>query len=160
MIQTPEQQYFLTRLLGFSFSVEYKRGSDNATVDALSRLPLIREEFPGEFMLLASTPIFGWMKEIREENATDLWILDIKAKIEAKEAKSDYTIIEGILYFRFQFCIGPNSKLRQMILTEFHDSRIGGHSGYYCTLCQILDKIFWKGMNQFIRTYVAGCQIC
>jgi len=36
-IQTPEQEAWLPKLLGFSYTIEYKPGPTNATADALSR---------------------------------------------------------------------------------------------------------------------------
>ena len=38
-IATPSQQKWLAKLLGYAFVVEYKKGSDNRVVDALSRHP-------------------------------------------------------------------------------------------------------------------------
>ncbi|KAJ4749205.1 polyprotein [Rhynchospora pubera] len=38
-IQTPEQQQFLSKLVGYSYSIEYKSGPSNAVADALSRVP-------------------------------------------------------------------------------------------------------------------------
>ena len=36
VVQTPDQHHYLRKLLGFSFTVEYKSGSTNSAADALS----------------------------------------------------------------------------------------------------------------------------
>lgn len=37
VIQTPDQQVFLCKLLGFYYTIEYKPGKENIVADALSR---------------------------------------------------------------------------------------------------------------------------
>lgn len=56
VIQSSEQQYFLTQLLGFSFTIVYKRGKENTVTDALSRLPEFNDEGLTEFSTLVSSP--------------------------------------------------------------------------------------------------------
>lgn len=36
VIQTPEQHYYLSKLLGFDYTIQYKAGATNIVVDALS----------------------------------------------------------------------------------------------------------------------------
>lgn len=64
------------------------------------------------------------------------------------------------MYFQGRFCVKPVSNLRLRILEELHASLAGGHLGYYCTLCQVQQSFFWKGMNKFIREFVAHYLIC
>jgi hypothetical protein len=37
VIQTPEQQFYLSKLLGYHYDIEYKTGKTNIVPDALSR---------------------------------------------------------------------------------------------------------------------------
>ncbi|XP_024021923.1 uncharacterized protein LOC21408495 [Morus notabilis] len=43
---------------------------------------------------------------------------------------------------------------------EFHDSVIGGHSGFLRTYKRLSAVVLWRGMKRFIRDYVAHCEIC
>jgi hypothetical protein len=38
VIQTPEQQFYLAKLLGYSYEIVYKPGAQNRVADALSRV--------------------------------------------------------------------------------------------------------------------------
>lgn len=161
IIQSPEQQYFLTRLLGFTFKIVYKKGKDNAAADALLRLLTTEmEEEVAELKKLTSSMISNWADRIADENKSDTWIQNIKEEIKLGKADTDYSVRDGILYFREKFCIGPDSELRSEVFEELHNSRIEGHSGYYRTLRRIRQNFFWKGMNTFVRKFVAACSIC
>lgn len=64
VIQTPEQQTFLCKLLGFQYVIEYKPGKDNVVADSLSRVmeePIQKE---GSIMSL-STPVLDLIEELR-----------------------------------------------------------------------------------------------
>lgn len=54
VVQTPEQQLYLARLLGYDYRIQYRSGKANTAADALSRIP---ENFPGQLFLL-TTPNF------------------------------------------------------------------------------------------------------
>lgn len=38
VIQTPEQQFYLSKLLGYSYDIIYKPDAQNKVIDALSRV--------------------------------------------------------------------------------------------------------------------------
>lgn len=69
-IITPEQQKFISKLMGFEFNIVYRPGRQNVVADTLSRL--------GEAPELAAItgPIWKIWKNIREASATDPEILE------------------------------------------------------------------------------------
>lgn len=48
-VQTPEQQVYPARLMGFNYTIHYRAGKANLAADALSRL---LEPAPGQLLML------------------------------------------------------------------------------------------------------------
>ncbi|KAL4579336.1 hypothetical protein LXL04_015478 [Taraxacum kok-saghyz] len=63
-IQTPEQQKWLTKLMGYTFELHYKPGKQNKVADALSRI-----EPPT--LLALSRPSATWLNELRSYLTTN-----------------------------------------------------------------------------------------
>lgn len=62
-VGTPFQQNWITKLLGYSFKVEYKKGVDNKVANALSR----REGWDGEVSIsVLSMPVATWVDRVKE----------------------------------------------------------------------------------------------
>lgn len=63
VVQTPEQQLYLARLLGYDYKIQYRSGKANAAADALSRIP---DTTPGQLLLL-TTPNFVFLQELKKQ---------------------------------------------------------------------------------------------
>lgn len=99
-------------MLGFSFSIVYKRGKDNAAADALSRLPAVEIENEAvQLKELTSVLVSNWAGHMVEENETDPEIRDLKEKLIKENSDSNFKIRVGVLYHRGKFYLGSTSKL-------------------------------------------------
>lgn len=65
-----------------------------------------------------------------------------------------------LLLFRGKIYVVENSQVITLIPKEFHDSKMGEHSGVEQTLKRIQGTFWWKKMGEQIRNYVANCLIC
>lgn len=61
VVQTPEQQMYLARLMGQDYSIQYHTGSTNIVVNALSRIP----ENLSSSLLLLSVPCFTFLEKLK-----------------------------------------------------------------------------------------------
>nr|AAN59765.1 Putative retroelement [Oryza sativa Japonica Group]ABF94451.1 retrotransposon protein, putative, unclassified [Oryza sativa Japonica Group] len=94
----------------------YKKGVENGAADALSR-------FPSDSVLelsAVSSIVPDWIKEVIDGYATDLDVCN---------AVPDFSLKDGVLYFKNRMWIGNNAAVQQKILANLHNAPVGGHSG-------------------------------
>lgn len=84
VIQTPEQQYFLAKLLGYSYKIVYRKGHENIAADALSRLPM-EDNNPVNMTLSSSEPVANWVDQIRQENQSNDWARRIRLQVDQQK---------------------------------------------------------------------------
>jgi hypothetical protein len=75
-------------------------------------------------------------------------------------AEPHYTFFDGLLRFKGRIWIGADPELHKMIVSAFHDSPVGGHSGIPVTYRRLVSLFKWTGMKQFIHSFVRSCHIC
>lgn len=59
-----------------------------------------------------------------------------------------------LLYFKDRLFIPLDFGLIPSLLTEFHASPVGGHSGVQATLSQIYASFYWSGMHKDVKQNV------
>ncbi|VFQ82654.1 unnamed protein product [Cuscuta campestris] len=72
VIQTPDQQFYIRKLMGFKFRIEYKPGASNKVADALSRRDVMdgqTSDEPAAVFLAFAQPIPTLLQDIRRDNA-------------------------------------------------------------------------------------------
>ncbi|GAU12540.1 hypothetical protein TSUD_182540 [Trifolium subterraneum] len=150
-LQTPDQQQWLHKFLGYDFVIEYKPGKENLAADALSRV-----------MTLAwSEPISQIIIQIKDEIKADTYWSDIMDKCKSQgNSYLQYTLREGVLYWKNRVVIPKKSALIQQVLHEFHSSPIGGHAGFTRTLARIKSQFYWIAMKKDVLEYIQNCAIC
>ncbi|XP_072094071.1 uncharacterized protein [Arachis hypogaea] len=120
--------------------------SDNRVVDALSR------KFQFAAVLVVSTADWeGIEEEVQQDPKLQGIIQDL---IQGREIVVGYEWRNGRLLYHGRLVISKHSKWIPKFLQQFHDSKIGGHSGFFRTYKRISGVLFWDGMKGTIMEYV------
>jgi hypothetical protein len=140
-LQSPLQRRAMARLMGLWFKISYKKGAENLAADALSCV--------GHLMVIqhCSEVQPAWLQEVLNSYATDT---DAHRRLIELAITSPneqgYALVQGVILLRGRVWIGSNSALQTKLITAFHSSAVGGHSGAHATY-QRLKKLFaWKGL--------------
>jgi hypothetical protein len=153
-LTSPDQQCWLAKLLGYQFEVKYKPGLDNKAADALSRC-----HGDVELQSMVSYPTWTGGKSLLEEVAADPLVQKLKTEVQSK-GKQGFEVKQGVLLYQGRLVISPSSPSIPLLLEEFHNTPMGGHSGFLRTYRRIADNIYWVGMQKRIRDYVRACDTC
>ena len=46
------------------------------------------------------------------------------------------------------------------MILRFHDSLFAGHLGVFRTVYRLHNRVYWPGLHQDVRSYLASCTVC
>ncbi|CAA7021556.1 unnamed protein product [Microthlaspi erraticum] len=154
---TLDYQRWLTRIMGYDFDIEYKVGSENKVADGLSRIVHPTTTLLMSLTIPTSLQIHDLFKEVDESEE----IQKIIRKLAAGETvKPGYGVVDGRLFYNRRLVLPQNSAYIQLILQEYHDSLLGGHSGILKTMKRIQANFYWRKMRKCVQRYVSECPVC
>jgi len=73
---------------------------------------------------------------------------------------AEWSLTDGLLYFRGKIYVPDTSNLRHRIITLSHDSRLAGHSRRWKTLELVSRNYWWPQMSRYVGRYVSTCDMC
>jgi len=162
VIQTPDQQSYVRKLLGFQFRIEYKTGASNKVADALSRVPADWPdcEHTSALRALVSSPTYGIITQLQKDNASDSFYQTFHEQHAQGLLLYPYTIMNGVLLHAGRYVLNPTSSLCDSVISEFHDTPSGGHAGVKRTLVRVAANFYWSGMRKAVENFVGSCLVC
>ncbi|WVY93545.1 hypothetical protein V8G54_032633 [Vigna mungo] len=157
IIQTPEQQHYLVKLLGYDYDIQYKPGKLNIVADALSRSDGLTK---GE-MLMLTTPQFAFLRDLKESQSLDPDFILMRDKILSDPSSyPHFKRNDDLLIYRDKIWLNDKSKFISLLFREFHETPIGGHVGVNKTLKRLSANFYWKSMAKDVKAFVSQCKVC
>lgn len=168
---SPRQVRWAEQLGYFNFKITYRKGSENARADALSRREdykqigprlehqLLKEEGDG---LVYANPQIMTIHRISGQVDQEL----IKAyekdamyqELKQQEEPYIHTTAEG--YLRYYGKVYVPARQVKRIIEQNHDLAISGHQGFKKTHDRIKQRYYFPQMKQVIRKYIDECHSC
>ncbi|KAL3534796.1 hypothetical protein ACH5RR_003257 [Cinchona calisaya] len=157
-INTPLQQKWLTKLLGFDYEIQYKKGVENGVADALSR-----NEWMGDLESLCPISSIqpGWIQEVIHSYEDDKDCQEaIVACLIGHTANTEYAYEKGLLKYKGKIYVGNGGDLRKKIVQSLYSSPLGGHLGQACYLQRVKVTFYWPLMRSKVVESVRTCDVC
>jgi hypothetical protein len=141
--------------MGLQFKVVYRKGKENLAADALSRV--------NHLMALQAVsevqPI--WVQEVLNSYAIDAKAQYLLLQLAINSPnESGFSLEKGLIKCKGKIWIANYSALETRLITTFHSSAIGGHSGVLPTYHRLKQLFSWKGMKHDVTNFVKQCDVC
>lgn len=147
---------WVSKLMAYSFEIQYKPGKSNLVVDALSR------KTGGEVKLGAMLSItgVGW-KQLHARISADSVLQQLIQDLQNhnKEHAGFQMVGERLLY-KGRVVLPQQSRFRDILLAEYHNSPLGGHTGEVRIYLRMAADWYWVGMRKEVTNYVRSCNVC
>eukprot|EP00253_Pinus_taeda_P005649 PITA_05649 len=122
------QAWWMDFLSGFDFDIKHLQGKENRVADALSQ----------KIQNLYEISISGWkspfLEMIKEISDQDAEYQQLKLQIQQSasgNSQPEYELDDaGLIYFKQRLYVPNQSRIKNLIMDEFHISHYAGHPGY------------------------------
>ena len=156
-IQTPTQQKWLTKLLGYDYEIIYTPGRMNLVADALSR----QVPAPEAIFTAVSTCQPQLVNQLHQFYVSHPVGISLLTKFYQDDSgRSQFAVKQGLLYYKDRLFIPQETGLRSAILQELHSTPVGGHSGNKGTLTRIASSFAWPNLSLDVKDFISKCVVC
>lgn len=151
-LDTELQKKAMTKLIGLQYKFQYKKGVENKSADALSRV--------GQFFEISVVqPV--WVQEILNSYAVDSSAQQLLCKLAVSSPNAKgFSLSNGLIKKAGKIWVGANSALQTKLIAAFHAFAIGGHSGVLVTYQRVKKRFAWVGLKKVVEEFVQQCLIC
>lgn len=95
-------------------------------------------------MLALTVPVAIQLEEIYEKVDRDPQLKEIKEySIRDANSHPDYTLVQERLLYQGKLVVPKNLMKVSLIMHEFHDRKLGGHTGVLNTQKRIFELFYW-----------------
>lgn len=137
-----EQQRWVSKLLGYTFEIQYKLDKDNKVADALSR----KEEVDFKaFSVYQYDDILQWEEEIKKDEKLSLIVQQIITNSIPPEG---YTLRNECLLYHGRLVLLKDSPRIPHLIIEFHNTPTSVHSEYLRRYKRMATILYWGGMKK------------
>lgn len=148
---------YLTRLMGYDYSIQYRLGKLNMVADALSRLP--NPASSSLFLLLV--PCFIIFQELKQHLLQDPAFIQLcQAILNTPTTYPDYSIARDLILKGGRIWLPQGSPFITTLLTKFHYSPTGNHIGVAKTLPRLSENFNWLGIRKDVEHFIVACVSC
>jgi hypothetical protein len=91
-------------------------------------------------------------------NDPELTSLLQQLAIHSPDAKG-YSLEHGIIKYKGRMVIGDNLALQTKLISQLHDTPVGGHSGIQATYQRVKKLFYWPGMKLAVELLVRQCLV-
>jgi hypothetical protein len=94
----------------------------------------------------------AWLASVRASYEDDEVAQHLLQKLAVAPAEDgNYTLDHGILRYKGRIWVGGDEQLQQRIISAFHDSPQGGHSGFPVTYRRLVSLFKWTSMKSMTK---------
>jgi hypothetical protein len=144
------------------YKIQYRKGTENSAADALSRKPVYSDAAVADSSCCAMSCVHPtWLQEVLVSYDTDPYAQQLLTKLAVdNSAVLDFSLHNGVLRYKVKVWVGADQTLQHKLLSAFHSSSLGGHSGVPVTYRRLKQLFAWQGMKSVVHTFVQSCLIC
>jgi hypothetical protein len=97
---------------------------------------------------------------IQKGQLEDAKIQEIKEQIKEDKTPGFSVDEQGTLWYKKRLCVPKVKEIRELILSEAHDSAYSIHPGSTKMYHDLKSRYWWYGMKRAVAEYVALCDNC